>query len=422
MAIHGTGFLKAAKSEDTISSSKTSRRSSILEENSTNSSSDNNENNKRLPNLEEASSGHAGGKAAGVSGNKGGCVAGNSSSQGAKGKNVNEAPAASSSTSSSELPRLTGTKSQASTASSSATRDSGISVNDVQKAAEEALKNKRTSSNVSSSNSVAASRRASKVSLNRGSRTSSSRSNVSNNRASGMISVDDLPIAGRAMPLGRRPGTNKSMTSNFDSGLDSRSTLGTAASSRQQNEHIAYSRSISSGSSSVKPNGFLKNSASLHQQLASHGTTLTKKAVSETVIHQRSRDEVTPPRSPLLVVESNKAAHLLLRPADNSPFTSTPATIHGLHHVSNQSNASTNSTPFSQISVPSSYEYEDDFTSESESEVSLLPAAMLPTIPHHSYQLPNSIPTADKRYKIMNVFFFSIGVLTADGKPLLYYA
>ena len=408
MAIHGTGFLKAAKSEDTISSSKTSRRSSILEENSTNSSSDNNENNKRLPNLEEASSGHAGGKAAGVSGNKGGCVAGSSSSQGAKGKNVNEAPAASSSTSSSELPRLIGTKSQASTASSSATRDSGISVNDVQKAAEEALKNKRTSSNVSSSNSVAASRRASKVSLNRGSRTSSSRSNVSNNRASGMISVDDLPIAGRAMPLGRRPGTNKSMTSNFDSGLDSRSTLGTAASSRQQNEHIAYSRSISSGSSSVKPNGFLKNSASLHQQLASHGTTLTKKAVSETVIHQRSRDEVTPPRSPLLVVESNKAAHLLLRPADNSPFTSTPATIHGLHHVSNQSNASTNSTPFSQISVPSSYEYEDDFTSESESEVSLLPAAMLPTIPHHCYQLPNSIPTADKRYKIMNVFFFQL--------------
>ena len=414
MAIHGTGFLKAAKSEDTISSSKTSRRSSILEENSTNSSSDNNENNKRLPNLEEASSGHAGGKAAGVSGNKGGCVAG-SSSQGAKGKNVNEAPAASSSTSSSELPRLTGTKSQASTASSSATRDSGISVNDVQKAAEEALKNKRTSSNVSSSNSLAASRRASKVSLNRGSRTSSSRSNVSNNRASGMISVDDLPIAGRAMPLGRRPGTNKSMTSNFDSGLDSRSTLGTAASSRQQNEHIAYSRSISSGSSSVKPNGFLKNSASLHQQLASHGTTLTKKAVSETVIHQRSRDEVTPPRSPLLVVESNKAAHLLLRPADNSPFTSTPATIHGLHHVSNQSNASTNSTPFSQISVPSSYEYEDDFTSESESEVSLLPAAMLPmpiglpTMPHHSYQLPNSTPTDDKRY----LFFRNV-------KPVLF--
>ena len=170
----------------------------------------------------------------------------------------------------------------------------------------------------------------------------------------------------------------------------------------KRNEHIAYSRSISSGSASVKPNGFLKNSASLHQQLASHGTTLTKKAVSETVIHQRSRDEVTPPRSPLLVVESNKAAHLLLRPADNSPFTSTPATIHGLHHVSNQSNASTNSTPFSQISVPSSYEYEDDFTSESESEVSLLPAAMLPmpglpTIPHHSYQLPNSTTTGDKR-------------------------
>ena len=390
VAIQGTGFLKAAKSEDTINSSKTaSRRSSILEEASacgSTSSSDNNENTKRLPNLEEA--GATTSKAAVVSGNGG---ARTGSSQAASKASKNEA--------NSELPRLTGTKSQASTASSSATRDSGISVNDVQKAAEEALKNKRTTKD--SSSSTLSSRRPSKISLNhhRGSsRTSSSRSNLSTNRA-GMISVDDLPIAGRAMPLGRRPGTNKSM-SNFDSGLDSRSTLGTAASSKTD---IAYSRSIStSGSPSVKANGFLKNSASLHQLGPSHGT-LSKKAVSETVIHQRRNDEVTPPRSPLLV-ESNKAnAHLLLRPADNSPFTSTPATIHGLHHVSNQSNASTNSTPFSQISVPSSYEYEDDFTSESESEVSLLPAAMLPmpiglpTMPHHSYQLPNTTPTADDK-------------------------
>ena len=43
-------------------------------------------------------------------------------------------------------------------------------------------------------------------------------------------------------------------------------------------------------------------------------------------------------------------------------------------NVSNQSNgaSSNNSTPYSQISIPSSYDYEDDFTSESESEIDLL--------------------------------------------------
>ena len=399
MAIHGTGFLKAAKSEDTISS-KTSRRSSILEDGlaastaSTGSSAGDNINeNKKLPNLEETPSGKAG------NGNHAG-------SQQPRSNGLKET-----NTASAELPRLTGTKSQASTASSSATRDSGISVNDVQKAAEEVL-NKRTNN---ANASTAASRRPSKVSLR--SRTSSSRSNISNNRA-GMISVDDLPIAGRTMTLGRRPGTNKSTVSNFDSGHDSqRSTLGTAASTasrasskidgvkKQPPQSLQYSRSISSGSTpSVKQNGYLKNGSN---SLQSHGT-LSKKAISEnSVIHPRRgrnhSEEVTPPRSPLMV-ESNKQSHILLRPADNSPFTSGAASgLHSLHGlVCNQSNTSTNSTPFSQISVPSSYEYEDDFTSESESEVSLLPAAMLPLgqppIPHHSYQLPpNLTPTADKR-------------------------
>ena len=118
-----------------------------------------------------------------------------------------------------ELPRLTGTKSQASTASSSATRDSGISVNDVQKAAESALsKNSRNNSTFNSQ------KRQSKAKSRHGSSVK--------NSANKMISVDDLPVSGRAMPLGRRPGTNRSsiisaeisVNTNFDSGNESRST------------------------------------------------------------------------------------------------------------------------------------------------------------------------------------------------------
>ena len=33
---------------------------------------------------------------------------------------------------------------------------------------------------------------------------------------------------------------------------------------------------------------------------------------------------------------------------------------------------SSNSTPYSQVSVPSSYDYEDDFTSDEESDVSVV--------------------------------------------------
>ena len=85
------------------------------------------------------------------------------------------------------------------------------------------------------------------------------------------------------------------------------------------------------------------------------------------------------------MVQNSK--HLLLRPADNSPFTPGGAAngghLGGLrghlqqHNICNQSNgaSSTNSTPYSQISIPSSYDYEDDFTSESESEIDLLQAA-----------------------------------------------
>ena len=53
---------------------------------------------------------------------------------------------------------------------------------------------------------------------------------------------------------------------------------------------------------------------------------------------------------------STSANNLLLRPAENSPFV--------MRNVAERG-SSTNSTPYSQISVPSSYDdYEDDFTSE----------------------------------------------------------
>ena len=65
-------------------------------------------------------------------------------------------------------------------------------------------------------------------------------------------------------------------------------------------------------------------------------------------------------------------------------------------NLCNQSNgaSSTNSTPYSQISVPSSYDYEDDFTSESDSEIpAYLPTAQGP--PQTSNSLPHA--SSDKR-------------------------
>jgi hypothetical protein len=244
-------------------------------------------------------------------------------------------------TSSAELPRLIGTKSQASTASSSATRDSGISVNDLQKA-EEALLTGQTSATRKNSKADHRSR------------------NISR-----MISVDDLPVSGRAMPLGKRPSTNRSAISNFEIS-DNQPQLSSAASTTGSKQNLRnsgashYSRSISGGSTiSIikKTNGYMT------------------KATSEVLINKnkKSNDDVTPPRSPLVVKNAN---HLLLRPADNSPFTSAHH-----NHLCNQSNgaSSNNSTPYSQISVPSSYDYEDDFTSESDSEVAILPTANGPT-------------------------------------------
>ena len=123
-------------------------------------------------------------------------------------------------------------------------------------------------------------------------------------------------------------------------------------------------------------------------------------------------DDVTPPRSPLALHSSKP---LLLRPADNSPFSSahyglsSNSLVTSGGQICNQSNgaSSTNSTPYSQISVPSSYDYEDDFTSESEAEMaSYLPtntAAASASTVSTILASAASMATSDKRYE-MNSF------------------
>ncbi len=236
-----------------------------------------------------------------------------------------------------EFPRLIGTKSQASTASSSATRDSGISVNDLQKAEEALLKEQMH-------------RKAS-----RGSGGSNS-----------MISVDDLPVSGRALSIGKRPGTNRSTISygNVVENVSSEnsSATGSQKSLRGQGKaSSSYSRSISGGSAVSKG-----------RRKETNGFTVKDEP-------EVAADVLTPPRSPLAIQSSN---HILLKPADDSPFASANQRNRagggggssGFYSRTNGA-SSTNSTPYSQVSIPSSYDYEDDFTSDSESEMSLLPTA-----------------------------------------------
>ena len=92
------------------------------------------------------------------------------------------------------------------------------------------------------------------------------------------------------------------------------------------------------------------------------------------LMSRRSKSEnhlsdVTPPRSPKFSLEKESkkpvpnGGLMLMRPAENSPFSTTRMAAGTL---------SQNSTPYSQVSVPSSYEYEDDFTSDdSEDEISV---------------------------------------------------
>ena len=111
-----------------------------------------------------------------------------------------------------------------------------------------------------------------------------------------MISVDDLPVSGKAMPLGKRPSTNKSTTStNFDSGNESKSSSSTT---------MGASRIRSVTNAEFEKPSFIKSVQSTNGFIKSENLDLT------------------PPRSPLEVHKP-----LLLRPVENSPFA----------YVSNQS-------------------------------------------------------------------------------------
>ena len=217
-----------------------------------------------------------------------------------------------------ELPRLGGggTKSQASTASSSATRDSGISLNDAQRAEEACQKQGR----------------AGKKSYQR------------------MISVNEMPVNGHAVNLtNRRPSTNRSI---IDDPTVSRN--GSKYSQREQQKRPLELKANKNGVVVIR------------QQKSTNHESPVRKAKS---FHE---GDLTPPRSPppsRYPAQSTPqlAGHqgnLLLRPAEyNSPFMLAPRSRQG---------SSTNSTPYSQISVPSSYDYEDDFTSEDDSDGSII--------------------------------------------------
>ena len=63
-----------------------------------------------------------------------------------------------------------------------------------------------------------------------------------------MISVDDLPISGRAMPLGKRPSTNRSTISNYELSSETHSSRTSVASSTKYSDiRNNYSRSHSHG-------------------------------------------------------------------------------------------------------------------------------------------------------------------------------
>ena len=204
----------------------------------------------------------------------------------------------------SELPRLIGTKSQASTASSSATRDSGISVTERQSDMESVTERLRSRA-------------------------------VSQRR--GQISVNTMPVSGGS-GLGRR-GSEDSQDGDMPS---------TSHYRLERGKSNLYRRSLSSKSNTEEQN---------------HCEDLVITPVND-------MKEGGSPRSPKYFPDEipiQPSASLLLRPVDNSPFSS--------RSKRGKSASSDNlSTPYSQISGISgisTYDYEDDFTSD-ESEFSAL--------------------------------------------------
>ncbi|TRY68490.1 hypothetical protein TCAL_01388 [Tigriopus californicus] len=211
----------------------------------------------------------------------------------------------------SELPRLTGTKSQASTASSSATRDSGISLSE-QQARQKELKTGLTRS-----------------------------SSRAKSKYQQQISVDDLPVNGHAVSLAnRRQSINKSLST--------------------EEQQRTVSRLSNKYKSTSKSQERLTNN---HQYMADDEDDDVNLEASTRTLSPRlkgSKSEnhinaISPPRSPKYPNPKGSQHALLMRPADNSPFSS---------RMLPKRTGSQISTPYSQVSVPSSYEYEDDFTSD----------------------------------------------------------
>ena len=218
----------------------------------------------------------------------------------------------------SELPRLIGTKSQASTASSSATRDSGISVTERQSDIDTLPDRLRARSQNGNGNVKPRWR------------------NGSSN--SGHISVDTLPVTGQAVNLTRRGSTDS---------LEAGDTRSIKVSSRM---------SVRKGN-----NGSFRRGSVSKKGAAENGVSGDE--VVMTPVHDTNGDlshRHFPEDSPL-----QPSTSLLLRPVDNSPFSS--------RSKRGKSASSDNlSTPYSQISGISTYDdYEDDFTSD-ESEFSAM--------------------------------------------------
>ena len=225
----------------------------------------------------------------------------------------------------SELPRLIGTKSQASTASSSATRDSGISVTERQSDME-SLADKLRGRAGSRANSRAASQTSAR-----------------------QISVETLPVAGQALSLARRESSDSQESDrerdrerdNTKSG--SRMSFRKSSSYRKSPINTTVSKNKSEAGEVTKDEDVVMTPVN---DLVDGGSPRSTKFYPDEIPIQPS------------------AASLLLRPVDNSPFSS--------RSKRGKSASSDNlSTPYSQISGISTYDYEDDFTSD-ESEFSTL--------------------------------------------------
>ena len=229
----------------------------------------------------------------------------------------------------SELPRLIGTKSQASTASSSATRDSGISLTERQ-------------------NDMESLGLADKLRVRASSRAGSS----SQTRLSSQISVETLPVTGQAVSLARR--------GSGDSGESDREG--------ESNNIKSHSRLSLRKSSNYRKSPTTTTTTTNNNKNKSDEVEASK---DEEVVMTPVNDLIDggSPRStkfyPDEIPIQPSAASLLLRPVDNSPFSS--------RSIKRGKSASSDnlSTPYSQISGISTYDYEDDFTSD-ESEFSTL--------------------------------------------------